>query len=160
MAAVPEGAQLSEDGQWWWDGTQWQAVDQQDGGQDGGGQGGDAGQATAEFAFDNNGVLVSPDDLDNPDNHVVLHHDAGTKVSFAIWNMGQAAGTATVTVYVDDQEVQTWTSGSIAPGTSGGPDDGYIHGCGRYPAGQHVFRVVVTPGHSGQDSTTNSVDID
>ncbi len=26
MADVPEGAQLSEDGQWWWDGEQWQPV--------------------------------------------------------------------------------------------------------------------------------------
>lgn len=27
MSNVPDGAQLSEDGQWWWDGTQWQAVE-------------------------------------------------------------------------------------------------------------------------------------
>ena len=26
MAQVPAGAQLSDDGQWWWDGTQWQPV--------------------------------------------------------------------------------------------------------------------------------------
>jgi hypothetical protein len=26
--AVPEGAQRSEDGQWWWDGANWQAVDE------------------------------------------------------------------------------------------------------------------------------------
>ena len=26
MSNVPEGAQLSEDGQWWWDGSQWQSV--------------------------------------------------------------------------------------------------------------------------------------
>ena len=25
--AVPEGAQLDETGQWWWDGNQWQPVD-------------------------------------------------------------------------------------------------------------------------------------
>lgn len=31
MNAVPEGAQLSEDGQWWWDGADWQAVDAQTG---------------------------------------------------------------------------------------------------------------------------------
>src|SRR5262249_60793377 len=95
-------------------------------------------------------ALLSPDDTDNPDNHVVLHHDAGTKVSFVVWNVGAAAGSATVTVYVDDQEVQSWASGSIAPGTSGGPDDGYVRGCGRYPGGRYVLRVVVTP---GQDST-------
>ncbi len=27
MSNVPEGAQLSEDGQWWWDGNEWQAVE-------------------------------------------------------------------------------------------------------------------------------------
>ena len=26
MSNVPEGAQLSDDGQWWWDGEQWQSV--------------------------------------------------------------------------------------------------------------------------------------
>jgi hypothetical protein len=26
MSGIPEGAQVSEDGQWWWDGSTWQAV--------------------------------------------------------------------------------------------------------------------------------------
>lgn len=29
MTEVPEGAQLSDDGQWWWDGQDWQAVPQE-----------------------------------------------------------------------------------------------------------------------------------
>lgn len=157
MSGVPEGAQLSEDGYYWWDGAAWQPVNQH--GADGGAGDGDAGQQTAEFAIES-GLFVSPDDLDNPDNHVVLHHDAGTKVSFTLRNYGHGAGSATVTVYVDDQQVQTWTSGSIEAGAAGGPDDGYVHGCGRYATGQHVFRIVVTPGVSGHDSTTNTVDIE
>jgi hypothetical protein len=28
MANIPEGAQRSEDGHWWWDGEQWQPVDE------------------------------------------------------------------------------------------------------------------------------------
>jgi hypothetical protein len=32
MANVPEGAQLSEDGRWWWDGQQWQPVEDGDAG--------------------------------------------------------------------------------------------------------------------------------
>ena len=44
MSNVPDGAQLSEDGQWWWDGGNWQAV-VQDGGGDGGQSGGDGGQS-------------------------------------------------------------------------------------------------------------------
>ena len=30
MTEVPEGAQLSDDGQWWWDGQDWQPVPQAD----------------------------------------------------------------------------------------------------------------------------------
>jgi hypothetical protein len=30
MTEVPEGAQLSDDGQWWWDGQDWQPVPQGD----------------------------------------------------------------------------------------------------------------------------------
>ncbi len=150
MTTVPEGAQLSEDGRWWWDGNDWQQVPS-----DGG-----AHEATAAFAFDNNGLLVSPDDTDNPDDHVILHHDAGTKVSFAIWNVGTVAGSATVTIYVDDQEVQTWQSGEILPNQNAAPNDGYVRGCGRYPEGRHVFRAIVRPGQAGHDDTTNEVDVD
>jgi hypothetical protein len=152
---MPEGAQLSEDGNWWWDGSDWKPV--------AGGEGdGGSDKPSAEFIFDTNGVWVEPDSTDNPDNHVILHHDAGTQVNFIVWNVGAGAGSATVTVYVDDQEVQTWMSGEVEPRGSAGVDgDGFVHSCGRYPAGRHVFRVVVTPGHSGGgDSTTNEVDIE
>lgn len=27
MSNIPEGAQVSDDGQWWWDGTDWQPVE-------------------------------------------------------------------------------------------------------------------------------------
>jgi CARDB protein len=156
MATMPQGAQLSEDGQWWWDGAQWQQVDGGTGGDGGGGQ----QQGEAHFAFGDQGLLVSPDDSDNPENHAVLHHEAGNMVSFAIFNTGNAAASATVTVYVDDQEVQSWTSGEIAPGGSAVPNDGFVRGCGRYAAGSHTFRVLVQPGQAGYDSTTNTVDID
>jgi hypothetical protein len=36
MAEVPEGAQLSDDGQWWWDGADWQPVPQEGGAEAGG----------------------------------------------------------------------------------------------------------------------------
>jgi hypothetical protein len=153
---MPDGAQVSDDGQWWWDdgAQQWQPM-----------AGGDAGtheQPEPAFIFDTNGLFVGPDDTDNPDNHAVLHHDAGTQVSFLVWNVGQGTGPATVTIYVDDTEVQTWVSGDVAPNQSAAIDgDGFVHGCGRYPAGRHVFRARVTPGHpGGGDDTTNEVDID
>ena len=54
MSNVPEGAQLSEDGQYYWDGTDWQLVEGAEGaagteGTEGaGGEGGGAGDITAE----------------------------------------------------------------------------------------------------------------
>jgi hypothetical protein len=155
---MPEGAHVSEDGNYWWDGANWQPTASGAAAN----AGADAGAATAEFIFDTNGVWVEPDSADNPDNHVVLHHDAGTQVSFLVWNVGAGKGAATVTIYVDDQQVQTWTSGEVGPNQSAGIDgDGFVHGCGRHATGSHVFRAIVTPGHTGGgDDTTNTVDIE
>jgi hypothetical protein len=162
MGQIPPDAQRSDDGQWWWDGSQWQPMQGGNqnafasaGSQEGAGASGDAG--TAQFGFDNNGLIVQVDQSDNPDNHVVLNANAGTEAVFTVCNMGTASGTATVTIYVDDQQVQTWTSGDIAAGQCEGAN---VSGCGRHPAGSHTFRAVVTPGHSGNDEATNSVDIE
>jgi hypothetical protein len=174
QTASPASGQLSDDGQWQWDGSQWQPAQtgtqnapatgastgsgstSGDAGTAGGaGAAGDAG--AAEFGFDNNGLIVQVDQSDNPDNHVVLNANAGTEAVFTVCNMGSASGTATVTIYVDDQQVQTWTSGDIAAGQCEGAN---VSGCGRHPSGSHTFRAVVTPGHSGSDEATNSVDIE
>jgi hypothetical protein len=157
MTDIPQDAPRSEDGQWWWDGSQWQPVGGQ-GAQSGTpGGGSTAGAGGAEFGFDMNGVSVQVDDSDNPDNHVNLHVNAGTEVGFTVCNMGSAQGTATVTVFVDDKQVQTWTSGQVPPSDCAGTN---VSGCGRYNKGTHVFRVLVTPGHAGNDSTTNTTDVD
>jgi hypothetical protein len=51
------------------------------------------------------------------------------------------------------------TARQVAP--SGWSCEGFVRGCGRHPAGRHVFRAIVTPGHSsGNDHTTNEVDIE
>jgi len=162
---MPEGAQVSEDGNYWWDGANWNLMSDVENAAVAavaGVLGIAPEEPSAEFIFDTNGVWVDPDDTDNPDNHVVLHHDAGTQVSFLVWNIGAGKGNATVTIYVDDQQVQTWTSGEVAPKQSAGIEgDGFVHGCGRHPTGSHVFRAIVTPGHSGGgDDTTNTVDIE
>ncbi len=155
MTDTPQDAPRSEDGQWWWDGAQWQPVTGAGGSQQGG-QGGGGGGA-AEFAFDNNGLIVQVDQSDNPDNHVVLNENAGTEAVFTVCNTGSAQGTATVTIYVDDQQVQTWTSGAIEAGQCQGAN---VSGCGRHAAGSHTFRAIVTPGHAGNDDVSNSVDIE
>jgi hypothetical protein len=54
--SMPEGAQKSEDGHWWWDGSQWQPVDQAHGGGHGGAAG-HAGQAGQPAQHDHAAVL-------------------------------------------------------------------------------------------------------
>jgi hypothetical protein len=50
MSNIPEGAQRSDDGQWWWDGSQWQPVEgaQGEGGQSPEGGQGEGGQGQRE----------------------------------------------------------------------------------------------------------------
>ena len=51
MSNVPDGAQLSDDGQYWWDGNQWQPVDQGSSDAPSGGPGGDVpGDIVIEYA--------------------------------------------------------------------------------------------------------------
>src|SRR5579864_7527019 len=123
---------------------------------------GDGG--TAQFKFQTQGLIVNVDDQDNPNNHVGanLFDDAGTKVSFAIGNVGSVAGAADVTVSVDGNQVQTWTSQSVEPNNSTQPDgDGFVHGCGRFAAGDHAFSATVGLSGSGNtdDTATNNVSV-
>src|SRR5947209_4626047 len=114
--SMPAGAQVSEDGQWWWDDTnqQWQAVQpgEADGqglaGGTGGGAGGGQGGAAA-FSFTLGGV-VNQIGVSDEGGDPVPAADRDTKVSVTIFNVGTAAGTATVTVTVDGNDVQTWPS--------------------------------------------------
>jgi hypothetical protein len=110
------------------------------------------------FTFDPQGLLISPDDTDNPDNHVVLHHDAGTMVSFAVINVGDEPGACHVDIFVDDQFVTDWDSSDIGPGQSQSPP--FVRGLGRYPSGRHTFRADLSPGAGRIDQVSNEVDID
>lgn len=149
-SGMPPGAQLSEDGQWWWDdGTQqWQPV--QDAGV-GSGQGG-GGQGAAAFSFTDHGIVDQIGVSDEAGDPVVAA-DRDTKVSVTIFNVGTAPGSATVTVTVDGNDVQTWQSDEVQPGQQAMPSDGFIHNCGAYPAGSHDFAARVEPGQAGLDHT-------
>jgi hypothetical protein len=53
MADIPADAQRSEDGHYWWDGSQWQPVDQSQGAADQAGQAGqDQGAAASSSSSD------------------------------------------------------------------------------------------------------------
>jgi hypothetical protein len=121
------------------------------------GQGG-AAEPVQTFALaDNPGLLVNVDDEDNEAGHVILHSDAGTKVSFAAFNMGTVAGTCTVDIAVDGTVVKQWASSYIEPGQS---ESAEVKGLGRYPKGSHDFTAQVTPGDGGHyDNLKNGVDI-
>ena len=109
------------------------------------------------FAFDRNGLIVQPDSTDNEAGHTTLNHESGTEVAFTICNLAESNGTGRVDIYVDDNYVKSWRSSVITPGGCQGTN---VHGIGRYPAGRHVFRALVTPGAAGGDQAENSVDID
>jgi hypothetical protein len=121
----------------------------------------DAGAEVSEaamFAFDDQGLLVSPDDSDNPDGHVVPHQDAGTKVSFAVWNVGTAAGQCTVGIEVDGTFVTEWVSEEVQPGASASPPE--VKEIGRYGSGEHEFLAYVNPGAGTKDHVVNRVNIE
>jgi hypothetical protein len=147
---MPAGAQLSEDGQWWWDdsGQQWQPV--AGAGDASGGQGGQ--QGAAAFSFSDHGIVDQIGVSDEAGDPVVAA-DRDTKVSVTIFNVGTAPGTAVVTVTVDGNDVQTWQSDEVQPGHQAMPPDGFIHNCGAYPAGSHDFAARVEPGQQGLDHT-------
>jgi hypothetical protein len=44
---------------------------------------------TALFELAAGGIGVMPDSDDNPDNHVLPHHDAVTKIKFEVINVGE-----------------------------------------------------------------------
>lgn len=162
---APEGAQLSPDGNYWWDDNaqQWQLVEadgQQGGGQDGGQGGGGHDAGTPLIVFADMQMLTANagaapmlwiDSDDNPNNNDVPRADNGIQGSWADYN----AGTADAQGYSD-----TWTL-NPAGGTqgSGSVDNLNLarqHGemrnvkLGRLPAGHYDFTVTLNGGVSLQ----------
>ncbi|HEU5474330.1 MAG TPA: hypothetical protein VFV67_27095 [Actinophytocola sp.] len=156
MSNVPQGATLSDDGHYWWDGTDWQLV--QDNG-DAGGAGGSDGSADAGtpvivfvdvYAGSANtgpGPRVIVDQDDNPDDHLVLHVDAGC---LAVWGEGNA-GTADG-VYSDSWSLEDGTTGTLDD-LSLLPEHTVTRSVrlGRLGAGRHTFSVTLNGQAFGED---------
>lgn len=155
MAEMPEGAQLSEDGQWWWDGSQWQPVAEGQGGAQPGGEGGGQDAGTPAFDFDMSGVRI------DPENSPVPSAGEALKAGFAVCNVGTAAGSAHVTITIDGQDSGvTWDSPEVRPGDCATPDgDGYVHGLPGQSEGSHTFVANVTPAGPNGGSTSNTIDV-
>jgi hypothetical protein len=153
VSNVPEGAQLSEDGQWWWDGSEWQQVE---GGGGGGTSGGGSDAGTAGFDFQTGGLRIDAENSPVPTAKEAL------KAGFGVCNTGTAAGSCTVTIYIDNQDSGVyWTSPQLEPGQCAAPDgDGYVHGLPAQSEGDHTFEAVANPaGQGGGSSGPNTVKI-
>lgn len=141
---VPEGATLSDDGRYWWDGTSWVEVGD-----------GSAQAGTAAFDFDWNGVRIDAETSPVPSEGEAL------KAAFNVCNTGSGAGTCTVTIRVDGQDAGvSWDSPMLAPGQCTAPDgDGYVHGIPSQTEGEHLFEAMAQPPGSGGGRAENRISV-
>lgn len=107
---------------------------------------------SAMFELVEGGLGVMPDPDDNPDSHVVPHHDAGTRISFEVLNVGDAGGNAAVGVEIDDVFFTEWRSQFLDPGDK---EVGFVS-LGRLTQDQHSVLVFVNPGSGQSDHTSNT----
>jgi hypothetical protein len=151
MSNVPEGAELSEDGQWWWDADNqtWQQVE--GGGGDSGG--GDAGSPGFDFV---QGIRIDPVSMGTPSAGEEL------KAAFQVINTGTAGGQCVVTIYVDGSDSGVkWDSPWLEPGQDAVPDgDGYVAGIPGQSEGEHEFEGFADPpGQYGGRSGANKINV-
>ena len=102
------------------------------------------------------GLSVNVDDEDNEHNRSNLHSDAGTMVSFTVFNVGTAAGSCTVDIEVDGTWIKRWDSSDLLPK---GSESAVVKGLGRYAKGWHEFLAYVNPGAGYDDHRTNTEEV-
>ncbi len=110
---------------------------------------------SAMFEFTGGGIGIMADPEDNPDAHDVPHHDAGTRISFEVVNVGDTGGNAEVGVEVDDVFLASWQSSFLDPGQS---EAGFVS-LGRLTVGDHSVLTFVNPGSGAADHETNDFSI-
>lgn len=162
---IPEGAIISEDGQFWWDEDQqiWHPIESGDaggggtgdGGGGGGSGGGGGGGGQAAFDFDTSGLRI------DAENSPVPSAGEALKAAFAVCNTGTAAGSAHVTFTIDGSDAGvTWDSPQLQPGECAAPDgDGYVHGLPQQGEGSHTFEATADPAGSNGGKAQNTIDI-
>lgn len=109
----------------------------------------------AMFQLVGGGIGVMPDPADNPDSHEVPHHESGTRISFEVLNVGDAGGSARVTVELDDVFHSDWQSSQLNPGEQ---EAGFVQ-LGRLSEGEHSVLTFVNPGSGQADHDTNTFDV-
>lgn len=160
MSNVPDGAQLSDDGQWWWDGNQWQAVEMSGAGTtpsdaEGSGATPSAAEGSPSFDFDSSGLRIDAETSPVPSAGEAL------KAAFGVCNMGTAGGQCHVTLTIDGADAGvTWDSPWLEPGQCAAPDgDGYVHGLPAQGEGSHTFESSASPPGPFGGTATNKIDI-
>jgi hypothetical protein len=109
----------------------------------------------AMFELVGGGIGIMPDPEDNPDGHTVPHHEAATRISFEVLNVGDAGGNARVGVELDDAFITEWESPFLDPG-----DRHADHvSLGRLEAGTYTVLIYVNPGSGTADHEDNTFDV-
>ena len=109
----------------------------------------------AMFQLIGGGVGVMPDPMDNPNGHVVPHHESGTRISFEVLSVGDTSGNAEVGVELNDVYVTTWQSSFLDPGQQ---EAGFVQ-LGRLEEGEYSVLVYVNPGSGQSDHETNTFNV-
>lgn len=155
MSNVPEDAQISDDGRWWWDGNDWQEIvdDDADAPPDAPTDEGDEGEPA--FDFDVGGLRVSPEDSPVESAWEPL------KVAFGVCNVGTAGGVATLTLFIDGQDTEVvWESEWIEAGFCSAPGgDGYVHDVPGQSEGEHVFEAWFDPPGPNEGYTQTTINV-
>jgi hypothetical protein len=109
----------------------------------------------ALFQFIGGGIGVMPDPADNSGGHIVPNHDAGTRISYEVANVGDADGNAIVGIELDAVFQANSQSSVLTPGER---ETGFAP-LGRLSEGSHTVLVFVNPGSGQSDHETNTFEV-
>jgi hypothetical protein len=109
----------------------------------------------ALFQFIGGGIGVMPDPADNSGGHIVPNHDAGTRISYEVANVGDADGDAIVGIELDAVFQANSQSSVLTPGQR---ETGFAP-LGRLSEGSHTVLVFVNPGSGQADHETNTFEV-
>jgi hypothetical protein len=109
----------------------------------------------ALFQLIGGGIGVMPDPADNAGGHIVPNHNAGTRISYEVANVGDADGNAMVGIELDEVFQANAQSSVLTPGQR---ETGFAQ-LGRLSEGSHTVLVFVNPGSGQADHETNTFEV-
>jgi hypothetical protein len=94
------------------------------------------------FSFSTGGIGVMPDPDDNEPGHINPNHESGTRISFDVVNVGDAAGSAAVAVELDGSPLDANFESSVLQRNQ--TEAGFV-ALGRLSEGSHSVLIFVSP---------------